>query len=229
MFHKLDQEQSPEINTLPNLEVAGLKELKKNPEEIKNYLFDEFMKNQLLNDFFQSLQDYFSSTQIDEMRRELINYSPEQIYAALSLPAELRDRKFTEFEQKIESGLGINEIVHEFIEKSFIRGFGVGYHTSAVDIRPDENGSWFIKGTEADHRDDNKLMAYYSTQYRHLYKKSNSKFIYIVRVDPSSHRNDGNWHRASALSVVARVPFEKVVRYVETTAKMATSQEEVAM
>jgi len=66
-------------------------------------------------------------------------------------------------------------------------------------------------------------MAYFSTQYRHLFKKRHPKFIYIVRVDPKTAKTDGNWSRVDSLSVIARVPFEKVWQYVESTIKERTA------
>ena len=78
---------------------------------------------------------------------------------------------------------------------------------------------WDIKGTEKDHRDDDRNMAYYSTKYRHLFKKKGPKFVYIVRTEPQTHKTDGNWSRAGKLSVVTRVPFEEVFEYVEKTSR----------
>ncbi len=63
-------------------------------------------------------------------------------------------------------------------------------------------------------------MAYYSTKYRHIYKKKHPKFIYIVRTDPSTHKTDGNWSRSDSLSVITRIPFEQVVQIVESTARV---------
>ncbi len=95
----------------------------------------------------------------------------------------------------------------------------MGYHTSPHDIKPDDSGHWNIKGFEQDHRDSDLSKAYYSTKYRHLFKKRDPKFIYIVGTDPHTHGTDGNWSRAGMLSIVARVPFSDVVEYVENTAR----------
>ena len=61
-------------------------------------------------------------------------------------------------------------------------------------------------------------MAYYSTKYRHLFRKKNPIFVYIVRTEPTAHKTDGTWSRAGSLSIVARVPFREVIDYVESTA-----------
>jgi len=202
--------------------------LPKNIEKMKDFLFDNFMKQQLLEDFFESLGGYFNKEETDQVREVLSECSDEELYATLSLPHELRERKFEEFERNIVAGESIEEIIKKFVKVSSKYEFGVGYHCSPVDIRPDENGAWQISGTEADHRDNDLTMAYYSSQYRHLFKKRHPKFIYVVRTDPSTHKTDGNWSRAASLSVVARVPFEDVFSYVEETAKEISAASEEA-
>lgn len=185
-------------------------------EKIKDTLFDQYLKQNLIEDFFDELHEYLDEEAVDDMRGELANYDDEDIYATLSLPKELRHRKFTDFQKQLESeNKNPGEVIKSFVEASKRHGFGIGYHTSPNDIKPDEQGRWTIKGFESDHRDDDLSKAYYSTKYRHLFKRRNPKFIYIVRTDPSTHRTDGNWSRAGTLSVVARVPFEDVVEYVE--------------
>lgn len=206
-----------------NLEVPVIdvqsENIPRNPEQLKDFLFDAYMKQQLLEDFFESLGGYLDGSEIDAARGAMVDFSDEEIYAALSLPHELRERKFAEFEKSILAGESVENVIKKFVSVSSKYKFGVGYHCSPVDIRPDENDAWQINGTEADHRDDDVTMAYYSSQYRHLFKKRHPKFIYIVRTDPTTHKTDGNWSRAASLSVVARVPFEDVFKYVENTAK----------
>lgn len=195
-------------------EVENLEET--SAEKIKDTLFDQYMKQKLIEDFFDELHEYLDEDFVDEMRGELANYDDDDIYATLSLPKELRYRKFTDFQKQLESeDKDPKELMKNFIEASKRHGFGIGYHTSPNDIKPDDQGRWTIKGSENDHRDDDLSKAYYSTKYRHLFKKRDPKFIYIVRTDPSTHRTDGNWSRAGMLSVVARVPFGDVVEYVE--------------
>lgn len=191
-----------------------------NPEAMKDHLFDQYLKQQLIEDFFDNLSEYLDDKEVDEMRGVLAEYDDEDIYATLSLPHELRERKFNEFQTAIERGKKeAAQLMQNFIQSSKQYGFSVGYHTSPHDIKPSESGQWNIKGYENDHRDNDLSKAYYSTKYRHLFKKRDPKFIYIVRTDPSTHRTDGNWSRAGLLSVVARVPFADVVDYVENTVR----------
>jgi hypothetical protein len=195
---------------------------------IKDMLFDEYMKQQLIEDFFNELLEYVDDNDVDVMKGALAQYSDEDVYAAISLPKELRERQFTSFYDKISAGKNPKEVMGEFVSMSAKYGFGVGYHTSAADIKPDDTtGRWEIIGREHDHRDNDLARAYYSSHYRHLYspkdhqlyvKKQHPQFIYIVRTEPT-HKTDGNWSRASRLSIIARVPYQDVVSYVESTTK----------
>lgn len=198
-------------------------------EDAQDQLFDLYMKQQLETDFFDTLGGYLDEEDVVAAQEVFAEYSDKELYSTFSLPHELRDKKFTEFEKKIAEGEDVQELVKDFIAISSKHQFGVGYHTSPVDIRPDEQGTWIIKGTEPDHRDDDFMMAYYSSQYRHLFKMKNPKFIYIIRTEPQTHKTDGNWSRASSLSVVGRVPFEDVYSFVENTSKkiMTTPESEV--
>lgn len=188
-------------------------------EKLKDHLFDEYMKQNLLEDFFVSMAGYLSDDEVDEARAAMVEFTDEDILSALSLPHELREKRFEMFESEIDNGKTVHEVISNFVKISSRHGFGVGYHCSAADLRPDEDDRWMIKGTEADHRDDDRMMAYYSSKFRHLYKKSHPKFVYIVRTDPSTHKTDGNWSRADSLSVISRIPFSDVEGYVQGTAK----------
>jgi hypothetical protein len=212
----------------PDIDEARLDELL-SPEAMKDYLFDEYMKQNMLDGFFESMYDHFDDNQIERIRETMADLSDEEVVSILSLPYELRESQFARWGAVIEQGHDPADVIKNFVSVLSAHNFGVGYHTSPFDIRPNEEGRWDIKGTEPDHRDDDVLMAYYSTQYRHLFKKKNPKFIYAVRTEPKSHKTDGNWSRAAALSVIARVPLEDVVDYVESTcAKRRAAREEAA-
>ena len=191
-------------------------------------LFDEYMKQQLIEDFFLELSEYLDDEQVDLMRGALSGFDDREVYAAISLPKELRERHFSTFNKKIQEGTDPQQVMMDFVALNTKYGFSVGYHTSAVDIKPDqETGRWEIIGREQDHRDNDLARAYYSSHYRHLYspkdhqlyvKKAHPQYIYIVRTEPN-HKTDGNWSRASRLSIIARVPYSDVVNYVELTTK----------
>lgn len=199
-------------------EVPEIKKRSPETDPISDQVFDQYMKQQLVEDFFEELDEYIEPEDVDRMRSVLSDYEDEEIYAALSLPKELRELRFEKFKKSLEEESETpEELIKELVEVSQKYGFGVGYHTSPNDIRPDKNGHWVIAGTEPDHRDGDRAMAYYSTQYRHLFKKKDPKFVYMVRTEPQTHRTDGNWSRASTLSVIMQVPFSEVFNYVEKT------------
>lgn len=188
-------------------------------EHIHDVLFNRYMKQKLLEDFFEDLDEYLDPEDVDNMRAVLSEHSDSEVYATLSLPSELRNNRFQKFAEAVEDGKSPKNIMEEFIQMSSKYGFGIGYHTSPNEIIPSEDGSWIVKGLEQDHRDGDASKAYYSTKYRHLFKKKSPKYIYIVRTEPETHRTDGNWSRAGNLSIVSKVPFNDVVSFVRETAK----------
>ena len=188
-------------------------------DDFKDHLFHEYAKQALVEDFASSLGDYLEPEDVDTFLGVLMSHSDEEIISVLSLPKELRERWFDSVERSVSSGTPVEEVAEEVTNKFAKAGFGIGFHTSPNDIKPNpETGAWFIKGTEADHRDDDLVRAYYSSQYRHLYKKQNSKYIYVVRTDPD-YKTDKNWSRASNLSVVMRIPLHSTINFVESTVR----------
>ena len=90
----------------------------------------------------------------------------------------------------------------------------------------------FIDGTEKDHRDNDLPKAYYSFDYRHLYRAKNPKYLYLI-ASLSSDKTDGvEWGRASSLSIIDYVKIEDVDREVEEQyqeyIKKETKQEKAA-
>ena len=143
-----------------NVEQSGIN--KEQFEALKDRLFDEYMKQQLIEDFFGELEDYVGPEATDEMRAVLAECeNDEDIYAALSIPHELREKKFRDFELALETGHSTPaELMQSLVLLSKKYGFGIGYHTSPYDIKPDESGRWDVKATEQDHRDNDMPMAY---------------------------------------------------------------------
>lgn len=189
-------------------------------ESLENFLFEQYMRSQLVNDFFEQMEEYgISEKTVKDMQDAVSPLGNDEVLAALSLPFEIREKWYSDIERSVESG---KETPEDFVQRLVGLGkkyqFTIGYHTSPNDILPDENGQWQIHGTENDHRDNDLSMAYYSNKYRHLFKKKGPKFIYVVRAE-KGHRSDGNWNRAPSLSVVMRLPFEQVVQYVDATVK----------
>lgn len=196
-------------------------------ESTRNELFEKYMEQHIVEQFFETARDVgFSSEQIVDMQNTLSQFSDKEILGALSLPNELcepwMERVLTDIDEKRTTPRGA---ILSLIGLGKKYGFGVGFHTSPYDIRPDEKGKWVIKGSEKDHRDDDLMMAYYSSQYRHLFKSKHPQFIYVVRTT-TEDRTDGNWYRAPSLSVVMRLPFAQVHQYVEQAARRIESEEQ---
>lgn len=202
-------------------EMSGLDKKSEEFEKVKDHLFDEYMKQQIMENFLEEFSDYFDFSQTEVLRESLSRLGESEFVSAISLPAELRERMFEKMFELYNAGESMQSIINGYLDKVRKYDFGIGYHTSSYDIQPAESGEWNIKGTEADHRDDDRMMAYYSSHYRHLYKKKHPKFIYAVRssLGDGSHKTDGNWNRADSLSVIMKVPFDEVVNYVESTAR----------
>jgi len=197
-------------------EVINQEEVEVRRETIGNQLFEQYMRNVLLEHFIQSLQeDEFPQEEIEKIVQALGACSDSEILAFLAVPQEIQEQFLSKLRLEIITKKeSIDVIIKERAERALSYGFGIGYHTSPYDIKSEENGVWLVRGTEKDHRDDDIPMAYYSDKYRHLFKKKHPKFIYIVRTD-LAHRTDGNWSRAPSLSIITRVPFEEVYSYVE--------------
>lgn len=190
-------------------------------ERLKDRVFDEYMKQKIMDEFYTDLKDYFSDEEIEVFRSEFANVTDAEFESIISIPHELRHKIFEKLFDAYDAGESLNNVVRGYIDQVSSYGFGIGYHTSPYEFGPNDKDEWIIKGTEKDHRDNDRMMAYYSTQYRHLFKKRHPKYIYAVRTsfDDGSHKTDGNWHRADNLSVIMRVPFDEVVNYVESTVK----------
>jgi hypothetical protein len=212
--------------------VAKADEFEGTDDELRDYLFHEYAKQALIEDFKDGLynyedgDDYFEDEEISVFLQTLLDCPDNDLISALAVPWELRKTVFQNVRKSIKSGMPVEDVCKDYVKKLAERGYSIGFHTSPSDIRPSkvevirqggarETLSWNIKPTEADHRDNDLARAYYSSKYRHLYKKQNSRYIYIVRTDPDN-KTDGNWSRASGLSVIARLPLKETIDFVET-------------
>jgi len=195
------------------------------PAESKDALientFNSIVLNQLQGTFEDNLfESGFSTEEVDRTLRGLISMKFEDAARAMAIPAELAKRNLASLHSKIEHGQLTFETAASYLLTEAVKhGFGVGYHNSPTEIRPDAKGSWFIKPTEQDHRDNDLGMAYYSTSYKTLYRKKAPKYLYIVRTLADTSRTDGNWSRGPGLSIVAMMPIEYVDETVSTKVK----------
>lgn len=195
-------------------------------EGTKDQIFKERMTTLVSMDFREALENV---TEDDEFANEIVDlllsggYSQGEVLATISVPFELRERQFGHLYSQAEQLGSTEAALREYVKYNFGKGYSIGFHTSPFEILPDKDGHWIVLGKENDHRDSDLSRAYYSTEYRHLYKKSNSRFIYVIRTEPESHRTDGNWSRGGKLSIVTKVPISDAVDYVEETFKKKTA------
>ncbi|MDP2815046.1 MAG: hypothetical protein Q8O19_00010, partial [Rectinemataceae bacterium] len=122
-------------------------------------------------------------------------------------------------------------MIDELLERARKYGFTLGFHLSPIDIRPGKDGSWMIKGTEKDHRHDDRAMAYYSTDYSHRYLKKPSRYLYVIRAETgedTSHYpdNDGTWGHASSLAVIDQVDMQSLEKEMDQRLKAIEDRKE---
>lgn len=182
-------------------------------EERREEFFEYFVTNEMLERF----EDDLSDLDVDMDTIRLITSAAtgmnfQGIYAALSYPHELRTTFLSRLLLKVYSGaLPPEKMLSEMHEIAHKHGFSVGFHLSRFDIQPDQKGRWAVIGKEQDHRDGDLPMAYYSRAFKHLYKRKLANFLYVVRAE-NTHRvgDDKKWWRASTLSIVQKIPMDKL-------------------
>lgn len=181
----------------------------------KEMVFDILIKEKIIDVFISDLEDVgFEDIEIDEFIVKLRNLSENSIKGVLSIPQELRRKNFRLYKEKLSSGkISIDNIVAEFNKNAQENDYTLGYHVSKTDI-PEERGKWEIKATEFDDRDD-RNMAYYSLDYKNLYRIDRGTKLYVIRAktgENSSHKldNKSNWGRAGTLSIVCKIDLSQL-------------------
>ena len=186
-------------------------------------LEDAFMtevQDRILESFSDALEDSgFTAEETEQFRAQLSQLSLSDVQGVLSMPHELRERRFPKFLARVHAGESITTIVQDLVREARERGFTIGYHMSNSDILPrkgKESTAWVIDGKEQDHRDNDLPMAYYSTSLQSLYGSKRARFLYIVRADTgreTTHKqdNDGTWGRATKLDIVDKLDYESVI------------------
>ncbi len=181
------------------------------------------VQGRILESFSEALEEGgFTSDEENEFRSELSKLSLKDLNGVLSMPHELKQMRLPRLHERVESGMSVHEIVMQLVKEAQERGFTIGYHMSASDIKPKPGGmarpdSWTIDGKEQDHRDNDMPMAYYSTSLSHLYGKKRARFLYIIRSEMGEHTthkqdNDGAWGRATKLDIVEKLEYEDVMK-----------------
>ena len=215
-----DNNEEEKLLEMPNEQWAE----KRLMQEVREAVFEDIIIRDILDIFKSELLDFdFSDEQISEFESELSKYENAESRSALSMPYELRQINFPRFIADVEGNrIKISGLVEKIVKIAKERGYTIGFHTSEKDLVP-QDGKWDITGYEFDDRDE-RAMAYYSLDYRNIYRAKKKKFVYIIRAqtgEGTDHKLDGknNWGRASTLSIVHKIDLEKLDY--EVSAKMS--------
>lgn len=237
------EKKNPKIPKITETYKDNKMESLKNLDDVtvKEYLFRNIVENKSLDIFLSDMEKFgFSNEQINEFSSILAD-GEHMLNRVLAYPYELRQRMLPFFKQTIDKGqYDLKFMYDKLVERSVSHGAKIAYHCGSQLVQPrigkDNSGNkveeWCIDGTERDHRDDDLPMAYYSFDYKHLYRTKNPKYLYLIESLPK-HRTDGSeWGRAPALSVIDYIKIEDVDREVEEQyqdyIKKETKQEKAA-
>lgn len=202
-------------------------------EKLRDRIFDQLVAGKVLDTFMDELDDCdFPDAGLEEIALAFGELSEADKRAVLAIPAQLRPQVFKRYADMVRSGAMTGRtMIADALQKAQRYGFTLGFHLSPIDIRPGKDGSWMIKGTEKDHRHDDRAMAYYSTDYSHRYLKKPSRYLYVVRAETgenTSHYpdNDGTWGHASSLAIIERVDMPALEKEMETRLKAMEERKE---
>ena len=179
-------------------------------ELIFGYLICQDLQEQIVREFENK---EIPDTVIEAVITEFKKLPIEERKQVLAWPRELRMKQdgHSFFSRTVNRLIDTEDAV-EFLET--LRSVAadpshrwtIGYHISKTDISPRSDGSWNIKATEKDHRDNDLPRAYYSSSYEMLYREKQGlgSYLYLIRASEND-ANDGKWWRANDLSVIHRV------------------------
>ena len=194
-------------------------------------VFSTLINKIIIEEFENDLYEIFEEDEDVEKILDKINaFSDEEQKMILAMPKSIRQKRFEIMAKKnTRNGLlDTDAFVQELFNNAKENGFTLGYHISKKEII-EEKSDWNIKGTDLDDRDD-RFMAYYSLDYKNLFRKKRGEYLYVVRAETgpkSTHKldNTNNWGRADKLSIIAALPLkeldEKVLKISEQRLKRA--------
>ncbi len=198
--------------------------------EDKEMIFDSLIMAEIINSaFVKDLEEAgFEKEEIDTFLLELDKFDENSIKGILAMPKELRGRNFPKYKKMIDEGKTVpHEILSNLDQIAKKNGYTLGYHASKIEIPASENG-WDVKGTELDDR-DSRLMAYYSLDYKDIYRADRGDKLYVVRAQTgkdTAHKVDtsNNWGRADTLSIVHKIDLAKIDEQIENKLKEIKEQ-----
>lgn len=181
-------------------------------EQRREAYFEQFIATKMLSRLEDDLEELDVEPEIiTKIVDSAYTLSFDDIYRALSYPYDLRTSFLSKLVHRIHSGhLKPEHALSDMATTARRYGFSIGFHMSLFDIKPSSKG-WAIRGTEADHRDNDLPMAYYARKFKSLYRRKLASYVYIVRAE-DSHRvgEDGKWWRAPSLSIVQKIPLDEL-------------------
>lgn len=187
-------------------------EMDRRKEKLRDRLFMQLIAARVLDDFHNDLgYADFPEEAFKEFEEEFAELPETDKRAVLAIPAQLRQIQFKKYSDKVNIGeMTGSQVLRDMLTKAKTHGFSLGFHLSLYDIRPEKDGSWYVRGMEPDHRHDDRPMAYYSTEYSNRYKEKKVNYLYVIRAEmgeSTSHYrdNDGSWGHASNLSIISKI------------------------
>jgi hypothetical protein len=207
---------------------ATLAETEKRKELLRDQLFRQLVASRVLDEFNDDLgyADFPEET-FQEFETAFASLSEEDKRSVLAVPAQLRVPYFRKYAERVQRGeMNGADVVNDMLTIAKRHGYTLGFHLSLYDIKPGTDGSWFVRGTEPDHRHDDIPMAYYSMDYSNRYKQKRVNYMYVVRAETgenTSHYqdNDGSWGHAASLSIISKINLGEMERELEQRLKSA--------
>lgn len=200
-------------------------------EKINELFFQQYIETEMEAELFREIEKGgFTPEQIIELRKSFSELGEQEKEFAFAMPYELRKRNFKYQAGQIKAGKkDIADFWNPIIKLGLMNGRRLGYHISKYDVNPTiERGkteeTWSIKGYEKDHRNDDQEMAYYSEDYKNLYRSKGGNFLYIIsslRGTNGGHHvdNTNRWGRAQFLEVIQKFDLRKVDEFVRERTK----------
>lgn len=222
-------------------EVGELLSSEKQSElDSKGAIFTSIVLNQLIENIEEvmELSDY-SEEQISSFKERLNNLSDEEVKGVIAIPKELQERTFADFKKRLDKGeLTLGSVVEDLSARAKEMGYTLGYHLSNRDILPEKvvyapgEFAWAVNPSELDDRDDMQ-MAYYSLNYKNLFRKHSGGYLYVVRAETGEstpHKRDqsNNWGRAQKLSIVEKFNMSDLDKQIDTVYSKIHNQEKTS-
>ena len=188
-------------------------------ESVREDAFKSIILSTLNERFLDHLDEVgFGERDINSITSSVAKMPFNEAVRVFGIPASIAVKRFQKLYNAVSAGeIKPEEIPTLLLTESKERGFGIGYHNSPREIKPDpKTGDWYVRPTEKDHRDDDLPRAYYATSYKTLYRsKHTPRFLYIVRTIDENSKTDGNWSRSNALSIIEEVPLDRIDKWVQ--------------